>query len=129
MKKTFLTLILTLTLTLTLSIASTEAMEKTFAWDANTEADLAYYQLWQGASLEGPYEKLGNKILAGTETIVLEIPDGTWFWYLTATNTSGLTSDPSNIVTATVNSVPPEKPKNFLVRLLELAKRLFSFLT
>lgn len=67
------------------------------AWNANTESDLAGYRLYQG-TLSGTYSivrDLGN--VTATRPTNLE-PGVTYFWIVTAYNTSGLESEPSNEV-------------------------------
>jgi len=86
----------------------------TFRWDANTEPDLAGYRLYQTTS-EGVYTYgEGNQVAvisAGVETVTLEtVPDGTFFWVLTAYDLQGNESGPSNEVSATLDSVAPGAP-------------------
>ena len=101
----------------------------TFIWDKNTETDLAGYRIYQSATPDGQ--------VVGTDTPVADIPpeaglydtgiipnldpnrdaftltsvpDGTWYWILTAYDTSGNESGKSNEVSATLDSTSPANP-------------------
>ena len=84
----------------------------TFTWDANTETDLAGYHLYRSAT-SGSYT-LGSgwiaDIPAGTETIDYEVPEGTWYFVMTAYDTSGNESGTSNEVFQTTDTTPPAPP-------------------
>ena len=87
----------------------------TVMWDANTETDLAGYRLYQ-SDTAGQYtfgaEHAIATVPAGTETAtVADVADGTWFWVLTAHDTSGNESEPSNEVTKTIDSTAPGAPR------------------
>jgi len=96
------------------------ASNVTFEWDANSESDLAGYRLYQ-SQVSGSYTDVPVvTIPAGTETTtLLDVPDGTYFWVLTAYDTNENESGPSNEVTKTIDSTPPEPPKNFLLKLIQ----------
>ena len=91
----------------------------TFEWDANTETDLAGYRLYQSTALGTYVFGSGNEvaeILVGTETVILEnVSSGTYFWVLTAFDAGGNESLPSNEVTATLDSMSPDAPKNLRI--------------
>jgi len=112
MKKLFIIMVTVIFLSLaSIAVADNSV---TFRWDANSEADLAGYRLYQ-TSTSGAYTYGdGNQvdtIAAGTETTTLEgVPDGTLFWVLTAYDTQGNESGPSNEVSATLDSTPPGAP-------------------
>lgn len=86
----------------------------TFLWDANTETDLAGYRLYQSTTSGQYVLGEGNQVAvisAGIETVTLpNVPDGTFFWVLTAYDTSDNESGPSNEVSATLDSAPPGSP-------------------
>lgn len=87
----------------------------TVMWDANTEADLAGYRLYQ-SDTAGQYtygeDHAIATTLAGTEIItVKDIADGTHHWVLTAYDTSGNESGPSNEVTKIIDSTAPNAPR------------------
>ena len=76
--------------------------EVVFEWDANKEPALAGYRLYK-SDTSGVYTfGAGNEVAeipAGNETVTLSnVPSGTWYWVLTAYNTYGFESDPSNEV-------------------------------
>ena len=86
----------------------------TFAWDANTETDLAGYRLYQ-SSTPGTYtfgeSEAVVTIPAGTETVQITVPDGTLYFVLTAYDTDGNESGPSNEVTpGDLDTTPPVNP-------------------
>ena len=108
-----------------------------FEWNANVEPDLAGYRLYQSTT-SGQYDfGDGNQIAtipAGTETISLtDVPDGKFYWSLTAYDTLGLESGPSNEVSATLDTTAPNPPGNFLIvfigKLIAFFKELFPGLT
>lgn len=85
----------------------------TFTWQPNSESDLKEYRLYQ-SDTSGDYV-LGIDIPvavipAGTETVSINVTDGTWFWILTAVDEHNNQSDKSNEVTADLDSVAPEAP-------------------
>ena len=95
----------------------------TFEWDANTESDLAGYRLYQ-TTTSGQYTfGDGNQvetILAGIEMVTLpDVPDGTYYWVATAYDTQGLESGSSNEVSATLDTIAPNPPGNFLIAIIE----------
>jgi len=93
------------------------AADVSFEWDANTESDLAGYRLYQ-SDTSGLYTYgTGNEVKdipAGTETCtVTGVPDGVWYWVLTAYDTHGNESGPSNEVSADIDETPPGPPVQF----------------
>lgn len=92
----------------------------TFEWDANSESDLAGYRLYQSQTSGNYISVPVMTIPAGTETAVLsDIPDGTYFWVLTAYDVAGNESGYSNEVTASLDSVPPVPPEGLLIGAIE----------
>ena len=100
------------------------ATDVTFLWDSNTESDLAGYRLYQsdqsGVYVYGPNspdlvaEIHTGPNPGGTETVVLAIEDGTYFFVATAYDTEGLESEPSIEITDMFNG-PPGCPKTFRI--------------
>jgi len=94
--------------------------EVTFEWDANSEADLAGYQLYQSTQ-SGIYT--GNPVATipvGTETITLtNVPDGTWYWVMTAYDTNDNESGYSNEVSESLDTEAPASPQNLLIGLVK----------
>ena len=90
------------------------ASNVTFEWDANSESDLAGYRLYQSQT-PGVYTfGDGNQVATistGTETVqITDVLDGTYFWVLTAYDTNGNESGPSNEVTANLDTLSPNAP-------------------
>lgn len=103
------------------------ASNVTFQWDANSESDLAGYRLYQSAVSGGQSIGSGwvDDIPAGTETSTIVVEDGTWYWVVTAYDTSGNESGPSNEQARALDTEAPVYPKSFLVFLIE---KIIAFL-
>jgi hypothetical protein len=94
------------------------AQSVTLQWVANAESDLAGYRVYQtdtrGQYVFGPSSpQLAAEIPTGpdpggivTHTLI-NIPDGAWYWVVTAYDIDGLESGPSN-------EVPPPTPDSTL---------------
>ena len=82
----------------------------TFIWDPNPESDLACYRLYQGTESRVYAPEHVAEIPAGTETVTIEVEDGTWFWALTAFDAKGNESDFSPEVTRTYDTTAPGAP-------------------
>jgi len=100
----------------------------TFTWDKNTETDLAGYRLYRSASPDGQVVGVDTSItiLPNNEDYdhdlipdlepnreaktINNVSDGTWYWVLTAFDTSGNESGKSNEVSAILDSVAPGAP-------------------
>ena len=82
----------------------TKDVELTFAWDANSETDLAGYRLYD---VSAPTDAIFD-IPAGTETTIqtLSATEGEKCFHLTAYDTAGNESDPSNVACASFNFEP-----------------------
>ena len=75
------------------------------AWDANTEPDLAGYRVYQ-SRVSGRYTgwKRVLEMPAGIEACTIDrLPQGTYFWVVTAFDTSGNESDYSNEVSTIID--------------------------
>ena len=77
----------------------------TLQWDANTESNLAGYNLKYGRS-SGRYSSVVN-VGKSTVTTVSNLVDGWYFFAVTAYDTMGLESDPSDEVPYLPPSTPP----------------------
>ncbi|MFH1623562.1 MAG: hypothetical protein ABID54_00210 [Pseudomonadota bacterium] len=105
------------------------AAEVTFKWDGNSEADLAGYRLYQsnqsGVYVYGSGSPNLKADLArgpnpgGTEEVMIQVEDGTWFWVATAYDTEGNESLPSVELTRKIDTQAPAPPQNFLVSLIK----------
>lgn len=73
------------------------AAQVTLAWDPNSEPDVAGYRLYYGS----PGGEFGTVINTGNVTNFTAgdlVPGSTYAFYVTCYNTSGLESEPSNVV-------------------------------
>lgn len=109
MKKIIVFLLLVVIAAFTLRSASV-----TLAWDANSEPDLAGYRLYSGTNGSGIHTLLadvGNVTLVTVSNLTL---GATYYFVVTAYNTSGLESTPSNEISykvpdlTTTNKVPEQ---------------------
>lgn len=82
-------------------------------WDANQEADLAGYHLYRASQSGGPYTRVSGSLLTGT-SYTDGVAAGTYYYVLTATDTSGNASGYSGeaSATATGDTTPPSAPTN-----------------
>jgi len=81
-------------------------------WDANTEADLAGYRVYEKTAV-GTYGELGVCTAVTTElafTAATPHPDGAYSWVITAYDDAGNESGYSNEVSAVFDSGPPAPP-------------------
>jgi chitinase len=74
----------------------------TLAWDPNSEPDVAGYRLYYGTNGFGTVVNCGN-----VTNYTLNLGRGVWSFYATCYNTSGLESEPSNVVTWTNGQPSP----------------------
>ncbi len=89
-------------------ISVAPAADRTFTWDANTEPDLESYRLYMTYT-QGQYQ-FGSGWIAvvpsGTEQVLYDVlDDRPYYFVITAVNTSGRESGPSNEVSSTL--MPP----------------------
>jgi len=80
--------------------------QATLAWDPNSETDLAGYRLYRGQSA-GVYDQtvdVGNVTTFVDTGLQTEV---TYYFVVTAYNTAGLESDPSNEVSFLAPNAPP----------------------
>jgi len=121
MKKLLFALFLVSVLAFSVSTAFA-ASNVTLEWDLNTELDMAGYRVYQSSNpgiVPAPALKVGTDIPHPTNTyVVTDVPDGTWYWVITAYDTEGNESGPSNEVTTTLDTEAPAPPQNFFIRLI-----------
>ena len=94
--------------------AEADGQQATLKWTANTEPDLKEYRLYRGTSSE-PTDQIAT-ITAGTVMYVdTNLPEGTFYYRLTAVDQSENESDYSNevVVTITATAVGDEVPEAF----------------
>ena len=92
----------------------------TLAWDANTEPDLAGYKVYWGRS-SGHYDNTPVPTVAPSANptfITPALPNGTWYFAVTAYNTAGLESGYSNEVSKTI-ATAPAPPKGLRIWILQ----------
>ena len=133
MKKILLGLLLCF---LFVDMANAKTVGNTLKWDANIEADLAGYRIYQGTISGGPYTKIGEVIIPTTtyNVSVTENADKitTFYFVVTAFDTTNLESDYSNQVSVVVdNRTSPAPPKNlsWLERVIAWIKSHWKFWT
>jgi hypothetical protein len=86
-------------------IASAIDVPVTVTWNANTEPDIHHYTVKYGTAT-GVYTKTFPTVAKETQ-LTIQLPIGTTaFLVVTATNTLGLESLPSNEVSAPINPAP-----------------------
>lgn len=106
-----LTLLLALGMVCSL-VQIAEAGTVTLGWDPNSETDLAGYRLYYGNSprSNAPYTQNVTINNSAATTHQITLPNGTYYFALTAFNLSGLESGFSNEVTAQISDPVPPPP-------------------
>jgi hypothetical protein len=99
--------------------ASTVSFSWTEAPPVSGGATLAGFRLYQSAT-SGQYTYGATSAVAtipstSTTYTLTPVADGTWFWVITAYDTTGNESGPSNEVTAGLVTVPPNTPGAFTI--------------
>jgi fibronectin type 3 domain-containing protein len=88
----------------------------TLTWNANSEPDLSHYIVYWGTTSRNYTFNSGNiglVIMYTKEVIPPEDAETTYYFAVTAVDTSGLESDFSNEVFKTFDTrIPPAPPKN-----------------
>jgi len=81
------------------------------AWNANTEADLAGYNVYRSASADGPFARLNTGLLPVTSYTDDAAPAGSVSYYrVTAIDTGGNESDPATANAARPDTAAPAPP-------------------
>ena len=107
-------LIAAMLLSLIASVAFAET-EVTFTWSPRPESDLAGYRLYQGTASGVYAPEHIEEVPVGTETVTIEVADGTYFWALTAFDQTGNEGLFSEEITRTYDTTPPGAPTDFEV--------------
>ncbi len=92
----------------------------TLAWDANTELDLAGYKVYWGRS-SGHYDNAPVPTVAFSANPTFTtpaLPNGTWYFAVTAYNTAGMESGYSNEVSKAI-ATAPAPPKSLHISILQ----------
>lgn len=126
MKKLFFAISLSILLCFsTLAFAGTSWVK--LGWDANSEPDLVGYRLYR-STVDGVYaygETSANlvaeipKDTTPLEYVDRNIPDGTYYWVVTAYDSEGHESGPSNQVSITfdtITNLPPAAPQGLNIK-------------
>lgn len=77
-----------------------------FAWTANTEPDLAGYNMYRSETDGGPYTKIGSSTTTGYTDSTVEF-DIMYYWVVTAFDEAGNESGYSNQVSNMTETPPP----------------------
>ncbi len=105
-KKLLLAYVFTLVISLALW-SCTVAQAVPIMWDANTESDLAGYKVYRG-TVSGTYSLVED--VGDTTNYNDIVPDGDYYWVVTAYDTSGNESLYSNEISKNVDTVSPLAP-------------------
>jgi hypothetical protein len=103
-----------------MAVSAQAASNITFGWDA-VPVDCNTVKLYQSAT-SGVYTYNVASVRASAvrpiaTATISNVPDGTWFWVATCSDTSNNESGPSNQVTATLDSTAPNAPAGFKINL------------
>ncbi len=94
-----------------LCLATAQAMPIQLAWDANAEADVVRYEVWKSQPEPRPAIKLLSVQSTAKPSATVDVASGDGV-FVTAVNSAGISSAPSNVVT-----IPnaPASPKNLRI--------------
>jgi hypothetical protein len=131
-KTLFITVVILLYSVLTFAESSV-----TFTWNENTETDLAGYKLYQSdipdgqvvgtdtpvAVIDPDSENYDHSVIPNLPDdrdayTLTNVPDGTWYWILTAFDTESNESGKSNEVTATIDTTAPGSPSAVTIHVI-----------
>jgi len=105
MKRLFLTIVMMVCFLVMVSFANA-GLSVEFDWTANTEPDLAGYNMYRSLVDGGPYQPIGSTTTPGYVDNTVEF-DIEYFWVVTAFDTSGNESGYSNQVSNMTETPPP----------------------
>ena len=100
------------------AVGAAAATDVQFVWNANTEPDMGEYRIYQSAT--PGIDPAGMTPVAiipapATSYLLVGVPDGGFYWVLTAVDTTGNESGPSNEVTLGLDSTAPGSPSGLTV--------------
>ena len=103
----------------------------TLTWDPNQEADLAGYKIYWGRGAgnytNSPQPTVG--VSANPQFTTPALPNGTWYFAVTAYNTAGKESGFSNEVSITIAMAPvPPKGLRLIEKLVAAIWKLITFI-
>lgn len=113
MRKLFL--ILAVVAFLVLSIDVMAATDVTLQWDANGEPDLAGYKVYRSQTSGGGFMEIAEVLAPEVQYTDQAVPDGTYYYIVTAFDDEGLESGPSNEVEGAFASGAPAAPGNLRI--------------
>ena len=102
MKKLLVSMMMLFLLTLSVSVAAQTTGAATVSWDANPEVDIAGYNVYYKAVSATAFTTVNVAGKATVSTVISVLPSTAYEMYITAYNTSGLESDPSNKIRYTM---------------------------
>lgn len=107
-------ILLLTTLILIMAISPCLASTVEVSWNANTEADMASYNVYQGNTL------IGNVLHPTTKYTVNNLVDGTYSFQVSAVDTSGNESIRSDAVSIKIDTTAPAKPTGIKALIIKL---------
>jgi fibronectin type 3 domain-containing protein len=87
----------------------------TLGWNANSESDLAGYNVYRATTSGGSYTKVNGSLVTSTSYVDTSVANGTKYYYVvravdTSTNSSGNSNEASATPTAGPDTTPPPVP-------------------
>jgi hypothetical protein len=96
-------------------VTGDEAGALDITWAANTEDDLAGYDLYRSDSVDGTYTKVNTAVITGTTYTDTGLEDNTTYWYkLKAVDDQNLESEYSDPASATTSAAGEEEEADYM---------------
>ena len=120
MKKTVFTIILLVIIGVAFNAQA--AVEVTATWSANSESDLAGYNIYRSSTSGSGYVKLNSSIIAKTSSpqyvdSISGSVETTYYYVVTAVDTSGNESSSSNEGSTHIDTSAPNPPSGITVQI------------